>query len=126
MSHRNTPPPTRMLNRRRLLATGAAGAAGAALAALPLAAQQSGTLHEITIRKFKFIPNTLEVRVGDRIRWSNEDKAPHDAAARDGSWNTVILDHQKSDELVVTADMSPEYFCSVHPYMRATLTIVDA
>jgi len=111
------------MTRRTLLAT---GTASATLAALPVMAQETGTLYEVEIKNFKFNPKTLEVRPGDRIRWTNQDRAPHDAAALDETWRTPILTRGESGEVTVTADMSTDYFCSVHPSMRATLTIVSA
>lgn len=111
------------IDRRRLLAT---GAAGVALAALPARAAMDGQLHEIEIRGFKFRPASLEVRPGDTIRWTNRDSAPHDATATDGSWRTVTLRKGDSAEVTVTADMSTDYICSIHPYMKASLTIRSA
>ena len=112
---------SKKISRRSLLAT---SAAGATLAALPLAAQQS-TLHKIDIKGFKFIPASLEVRPGDRIRWTNRDSAPHDATADDRGWRTEVLRRGNSGEVTVTADMDTNYFCSIHPNMRARLTIVS-
>ncbi len=99
--------------------------AGASLAALPLAAQETGTLHEIEIRKFRFNPPELEVRPGDRIRWTNADKAPHDAAARNRSWKIPILDKGQSAEITVTADSGGEYFCTVHAFMLGRLKVIS-
>ena len=109
------------ISRRTLLAT---GTASATLAALPVIAQETGTLYEVEIKNFKFNPKTLEVRPGDRIRWTNRDGAPHDAAALDETWRTPILRRGEAGEVTVTADMNTDYFCSVHPSMRATLKII--
>ena len=113
---------TETINRRRLLAT---GAAGATLAALPLSAQEQGRLHEVEIRNFRFKPAVLEVRPGDRIRWTNADQAPHDATALDRSWRTTTLRRGQSGEVTVSAGMSTDYFCSIHPSMRAKLKILS-
>ncbi len=112
------------INRRKLLAAGAT-AAGAALSGMPLGAQQA-RLHEIEIRGFRFIPDMLEVRPGDTVRWTNLDRAPHDATALHRSWNSAILRQGDSDEIVVQAGMESDYFCSIHPNMRASLSIVES
>ena len=108
---------------RRGLMAGAAAAG--ARAALPVSAGQDGKLYEIEIRNFRFNPARLEVRPGDRIRWTNRDRAPHDATGDDRSWNTAILRRGKSGELTVTAAMNGGYFCSVHPQMKASLVVVS-
>ncbi|MCS5601275.1 MAG: hypothetical protein NZ734_03625 [Paracoccus sp.] len=106
---------------RRGVVVGAAAAG--MMAAVPARAAMDGTLYEVEIRNFSFIPKTLDVKVGDRIRWINRDRAPHDATALDSRWNTPILDQNQYTELTVTADMGGEYACSIHPPMRARLNV---
>jgi plastocyanin len=107
---------------RRALMAGAA--ATGVLAALPIPAT-AATRHEIEIRDFKFIPDTLTVKPGDTIRWRNRDRAPHDATAKDKSWKTKTLRPGKRADITVTAGMTTEYYCSIHPAMKASLTIVS-
>jgi plastocyanin len=108
------------ITRRQLLA---AGTVGAALATLPVAAQESGELHEIEIKNFRFKPAKLEVRPGDRIRWTNRDGAPHNATALDQTWKTRDLSPDQSAEVTMSAGSGGDYFCSIHPSMRAVVTI---
>jgi len=110
------------ISRRTLLVA----AASVALAAFPAQSQATGKLHEVAIRNFKFIPDMLEVKVGDVIRWTNEDSAPHDATALDGSWNSALLRRNQSSEVKVVQGMSPDYLCSIHPNMRASIKVVPA
>lgn len=79
--------------------------------------------HEVAIRGFQFEPRILKVRVGDRIRVTNHDLAPHTATAQDGSWDTGTLDQDQSTELSVTAEWTGDYFCAYHPSMTAQLDI---
>ena len=109
---------------RRGLMAGAAAAG--ALAALPVSAGQDGTLYEIEIRDFRFNPERLEVKPGDRIRWTNRDRAPHNATGDDRSWKTNNMRRKESGEVTVTAAMDGGYFCSIHPQMKASLVVVSA
>ncbi len=106
---------------RRALMTGAA--ATGVLAALPAAAT-SATQHEIEIQRFKFNPDTITVKPGDTIRWTNNDPVPHDATAEDKSWNIKTLRPFDSDTITVAADMVTQYYCTIHPFMKASITIV--
>lgn len=83
----------------------------------------SDTLHEVEIRGFKFTPAVLEVRPGDKIRWTNMDIIPHTATAEDGSWDTGELKNGQSAVVDVTENMSAPYICAFHPQMRAALNI---
>jgi len=106
---------------RRALMAGAA--ATGVLAALPAAAT-SATQHEIKIHRFKFTPDSITVKPGDTIRWTNNDPVSHDATAKDKSWNINTLRPNNSDTITVTADMVTQYYCTIHPFMKASITIV--
>ncbi len=77
----------------------------------------------IDIRDFQFRPPNLSVPAGATVTWVNRDEAPHDQKARDETWKTNLL--QRDEESVITFDEPGmwEYFCTIHPYMTATLTV---
>jgi plastocyanin len=112
---------------RRALLAGAA--ATGALAALPARAGRDvkdGKIYKIEIKDFKFSPARLTVKPGDKIRWINRDRAPHDATALDRSWKTKVLRKNGKDDITVTEGMVTIYYCSVHPQMRAKFVIDTA
>lgn len=80
--------------------------------------------HDVGIRSFAFVPERLEVSVGDTIRWTNEDLAPHTATADEFGWDTETIENGNSVEIVVTKGMELTYFCVFHPHMKASLVIV--
>jgi plastocyanin len=77
----------------------------------------------IAIRNFAFAPGNLQVPVGATVTWTNYDDVPHTATAKDGSWDTGILN--KGDTKTITFDKAGEYeyYCKVHPNMVARLTV---
>ena len=77
----------------------------------------------IEISGFRYMPPNLSVPVGATVTWANRDEAPHDSEARDKTWETSLL--QRDEESVITFDERGtwEYFCTIHPYMTATLTV---
>ena len=79
--------------------------------------------HTVIITGFKFVPETLSVRVGDTITWRNDDIAPHTATASDKSWNTGKLKRGEQKSLLVTDSFLSTYFCKFHPVMKAKLKI---
>ena len=93
------------------------------LAAPKQALAGSGQVHEVAIRDLVFEPEHLVVRVGDTIRWTNYDIAPHTATAEEFGWDTEELAQGDSAEITVTADMETAYFCVFHPHMTGTLEI---
>ncbi len=77
----------------------------------------------IDIRDFRFQPPNLSVPVGATVTWVNRDEAPHDSEARDKTWEASLL--QRDEESVITFDEPGtwEYYCTIHPFMTATLTV---
>lgn len=106
---------------RRTFVRGALGGALIPLSPGPIAAQ--GELREVSIRNFVYEPETLAVKPGDQIRFTNHDLAPHTATADDGSWDTGTLEKGQSVELTVTEEWTRDYFCAHHPAMTAKLII---
>ncbi len=94
-------------------------------AALPLvgAASQATaqTTHTVAIRGFEFVPSNLTVSAGDTVIWINEDDAPHTATG--GGFDTGTLNKGEQKGFRFTSGGTINYRCSIHPAMRATLTI---
>lgn len=108
------------LSRRKVI--GGAAATTAALAANPLRARES-TVHEVAISTFTFDPQHLQVHVGDKIRWTNHDLAPHTATAEQFSWDTGEIAKGETVEVIVTAGMETSYFCAFHSHMTGTIEV---
>lgn len=98
------------------------------LAAVLVVAAQLGpavhaeaTTHRVEIQKFKFVPETLDVRPGDTIVWVNLDVVPHTVSALDKSWDSGNIDYEAEWSTTVTAEMSGSYYCRYHPSMKGAL-----
>ncbi len=103
------------------------GATGVLVASTGLSrfANAAGNHREylVEIRNLRFVPEELEVAVGDTIRWINQDISPHTATALDGEWDTQELIQGQSHSLVVTQEMAGEYYCLFHPHMRGKIRL---
>lgn len=99
----------------------------AATAALPLSATMAtrarAATHSVTIRDFAFDPPTLAVAAGDTVTFTNAGGAPHTATSmQEGLFDTGRLRGGESASITVGFTGTAEYFCQIHPRMRATLT----
>jgi len=68
----------------------------------------------------RFEPTTLTIRVGDTIRWFNDDALPHTVSATDGSWDSGNLPPGAAFERTFDAAGSYPYLCRYHPGMAGT------
>ncbi len=77
----------------------------------------------IDIRDFAFEPSNVSVASGAVVTWTNHDSAPHNARDRDGSWGTDNLGKNESGAVTFDAPGTWDYHCTIHPYMKATITV---
>lgn len=77
----------------------------------------------VDIADFRYDPPDLVVDAGTTVTWTNRDSALHDAADRDKTWSTPLLGRNESASITFDTPGSYRYFCSVHPWMEATLTV---
>jgi len=71
----------------------------------------------------KFVPDRLEVSVGDRITWTNRDFVPHSVTAQERGIESGDLTEGKSFTYVTRAPGEIAYICRLHPVMHGTIVI---
>jgi amicyanin len=96
---------------------------GAALAAGGLAPVLAGADATAKIDNFTFAPGNLTVKAGTTVTWINEDDIPHTVVATNKAFRSKALDTDDKFSFTFTTPGSYEYFCSLHPYMKATVVV---
>jgi plastocyanin len=106
------------------LAAGCGGSGDGATASAPSGGASSGTASSISIRDFKFSPDTISVRSGARVRVTNSDSAPHTVTADDGhSFDSGTVQPGASASIQVPGAGTYAYHCTIHPFMTGTLAV---
>lgn len=78
---------------------------------------------KVSIKDFAFEPAQITVAVGEAVRWSNDDGAPHGIAFKDGAPGMpLMLPGQGFSRSFAKAGVY-DYVCAVHPYMTARVTV---
>src|SRR4051794_29214353 len=75
----------------------------------------------VLIKDFKYQPPVLTVKVGDTIEWKNTDIFPHTVTAVDKSFGSATIKPGHSWKVIVRTAGTTNYFCTLHPNMRAKL-----
>ncbi|HEV8556914.1 MAG TPA: cupredoxin family copper-binding protein [Actinophytocola sp.] len=103
-------------------AQAAPGAAAAPAEAKPAAAASSTS---VAIMNFAYSPATLTITVGDTVTWTNHDSAPHNVVVSDGpeKFTSPTLQTGQSFSYTFTKAGTYAYYCSIHPNMKATVTV---
>ena len=82
--------------------------------------KRQGQRHQVVIEAMRYEPSELKLNAGDEVEWINKDPFPHTATAK-GLFDTGEIAAGKKKILRMTHKGRMEYFCSLHPTMKAVL-----
>jgi plastocyanin len=99
-------------------------AAGFAVMATVLAATPQNA--EVKIDNFTFGPQSVTIKAGTTVTWTNEDDIPHTVVATAKAFKSKVLDTDDKFSFTFTTAGSYEYFCSLHPHMTGTIVVEGA
>jgi plastocyanin len=110
-------------------AAGAAALAASWALAIALAAAPAGVgaadparTHEVVIQGLLYVPETLTVRPGDVVVWTNKDPFPHTATAA-GAFDSGSIAPGKSWRFTAKKAGTYPYLCTLHTTMKGTLRV---
>ena len=96
----------------------------AALAAGALASQGApATDAEVQIDQYAFLPPRIAVKPGTTVTWTNEDDVPHTIASSSKLFKSKALDTGDKFSFTFTTPGTYEYFCTLHPLMKAKVIV---
>ena len=95
---------------------------GAFALALSFTAPAFAADHAVDIHGMKFSMPALKVAVGDTVTFTNREGMPHTATAKGGAFDTGRLTQGQSATVAISEAGTFDYFCSVHPSMKASIT----
>jgi len=78
---------------------------------------------EVKIDNFTFEPQTLTVKAGTTVTWTNRDDIPHTVVSTDLVFKSKPLDTDESFTFTPTKPGTYGYFCSLHPKMTGKIIV---
>ena len=109
-----------------LLGTAACSSAPAVTNALPTAPPSSAPVQtgaSISVENFQFVPQTLTIKVGDTVTWTNNDTAGHNIAIPSLNYTSDIFAQGAKSTYKFDKAGSYPYNCGVHPSMTGTVVV---
>ena len=116
-----------MMMRSAIAAAVFGAIAGSGLAGGVLVARAQTSSSAVAIHNFTFTPQTLTVKAGTTVTWTNKDDIPHGiASANNGFARSKALDTDDSYSFTFATPGTYAYFCYVHPFMKGTIVVEPA
>jgi len=74
---------------------------------------------------YSFSPANLTIKVGTTVIWKDVSSAPHTVTSDDGTtFDSGTVPVGGSFHFTFKTAGSFSYHCNIHPYMKATITVV--
>ena len=89
----------------------------------PAPASGGGGAVTIDMKNIQFEPTSATVKVGQTVKWVNEDDVPHDVVG--GPLKSKTFGKGGSFEFTPKKAETISYVCTIHPNMKATLTVTS-
>lgn len=77
----------------------------------------------VTMKDIEFKPKDLQVKVGEKVTWVNEDPVEHNAVADDDEFKSELFSEGGTYSYTPKEAGTIKYVCTVHPGMEGTLTV---
>jgi plastocyanin len=77
------------------------------------------------MQNIAFVPATAHAKVGDTVKWTNKDSAPHNVTYVSGPsfTSSSTFTSGGSFSLKLTKAGTIQYRCTIHPGMNGTLVV---
>jgi plastocyanin len=113
-----------MKQSRRVMSWTTAGLIAAVVAAwLTGGPALAATSKTVGIKEFKFAPSALTVSLGTTVTWVNHDEEVHTVTSASGAFTSTGLVKDDSFAQTFTKLGTYQYFCALHPHMKATVVV---
>jgi len=70
-------------------------------------------------------PSPLADSVGTTVRWVNKDPVAHNTTGNRGEWDSPLIGPGETFEVTFTREGDFAYLCTPHPFMEATIRVVQ-
>jgi len=84
----------------------------------------TGVTH-MNMQNFAYQMANIQVRVGTMVTWTNQDNVPHSITFKNGMKDSGLLYQGQSFSYTFSTPGTYQYYCTVHPYMVATVTVIS-
>lgn len=85
------------------------------------------TVHEVTIRDYRFAPAEVRLQVGDSVRWTNQEKRTSHSVVfpAEGGLESERMFPGESWQRTFVGRGRHEYQCGPHPEMKGVVLVEE-
>jgi plastocyanin len=105
--------------------SGTASSGSSSSASAPTTSTFSGSTVHVSMKNLAFVPTVVHAKVGETVVWTNDDSPSHNVTYVSGPkfTSSSTLDPGAKFQIKLTKAGTIDYFCSIHPFMKATIVV---
>ncbi len=84
----------------------------------------TGVTH-MNMQNFAYQMAQIQVRTGTIVTWTNQDSVPHSVTFKNGMKDSGLMYQGQSFSYTFNTSGTYHYYCTIHPNMVATVTVVS-
>jgi len=96
----------------------------ASTASTSTASTSTASQNPIAIQNYAFSPSTLTIRKGANVTWKNDDSVQHMVVSDSAAFSSPLLNTGDTYTFQFNSTGTYPYHCSIHTYMKGTITVV--
>lgn len=85
----------------------------------------AATGNAVTIAHFQFSPQSITVKAGTTVTWTNNDSVSHTVTGDNGGPGSSGLSNGQSYSYTFTTPGTYTYHCTIHPMMKGTVVVTQ-
>jgi plastocyanin len=79
----------------------------------------------VSMKDKKFDSAKVTIKVGQTVKWVNDDEHDHTVLAEDGSFKSENISAEESFSFTFSAAGKNPYSCTYHPRMKGVIIVVE-
>lgn len=91
--------------------------------AIPSSTVNTKVQETVSISNFSFLPQSLVIKAGMLVTWTNNDTVSHTVTADDGTMNSGSIQPGSSFSHTFEKAGTVGYHCTIHPTMQGTISV---
>lgn len=87
-------------------------------------AKPAGGVVEVKMKDIEFVPADITGKVGDTVKWTNDDAVAHTVTATSGEdFDSGTVEGGGTYEYKLDKAGKIDYVCTIHPNQKGTITV---
>ncbi len=84
----------------------------------------SSQKESVSIKNFAFDPQTITIKTGTTVTWTNDDSVLHTVTS-DGNFDSGTLDKDETFSYTFDEEGTFSYICTIHPRMTGKIIVKE-